>query len=322
VVRDIDERGNQSSYMDSSILQKYFEGGCDPEEAALVKQWLEQHPEEAFRYMEAAWEEQPAAPMPTDMEQRLRSHLPLRKSRRIPVAAWWSAAAAVLVIAGGLWFTQQNRQSSNNSSILAIFTPGKHTLPDGTDIWLKENSGIRIDTAVYGKTSRHIELEKGEVFFEVKTNANAPFEVVAGNTLTKVLGTSFSIATGKAIKVAVATGKVSVAADGKGAVALLPGHAISVTDKGDTTMSAEPSWLPGLWKANELQLTDASFEELRLALKGFYGVHVHTGSDHVKKQLYNIKIERTTSAANVIQVLSLLNGIHYQRQNDSTYLIN
>ncbi|QIP12974.1 DUF4974 domain-containing protein [Spirosoma aureum] len=82
-------------------------------------------------------------------------------------------------------------------------------LDDGSIILLDTGSSIR-----YPKEFRHsvrkVELI-GDAFFDVARNTEKPFLVIAGKTLTKVLGTSFKIkCNGEKVVVAVKTGQVSV----------------------------------------------------------------------------------------------------------------
>ncbi len=65
------------------------------------------------------------------------------------------------------------------------------TMADGTKVWLNAESSIRFPTAFTGK-NREVELT-GEAYFEVKADKDKPFLVKAGQTETRVLGTSFNI---------------------------------------------------------------------------------------------------------------------------------
>ncbi len=64
-------------------------------------------------------------------------------------------------------------------------------LPDGTKVWLSNNSSIRYPSEFRGDF-RELEME-GEAYFDVKHNSKKPFIVNIGNNRIKVLGTQFSI---------------------------------------------------------------------------------------------------------------------------------
>ena len=64
-------------------------------------------------------------------------------------------------------------------------------LPDGTKVWLNESSQIS-----YGKTFNRIIREvhlQGEAYFEVRRDSLRPFIIRAGQSETRVLGTSFNL---------------------------------------------------------------------------------------------------------------------------------
>lgn len=101
------------------------------------------------------------------------------------------------------------------------------TLTDGTRIKLNANSKLTFPET-FSADSREVELV-GEAFFEVTRDPSRPFTITTGDLKTRVLGTSFNIMAYPAcnkIKVAVATGKVSVKSfdenEQKNEVTLLP----------------------------------------------------------------------------------------------------
>jgi transmembrane sensor len=83
-------------------------------------------------------------------------------------------------------------------------------LPDGSRVTLNTNTSL---TVHYSGKLRYIDLERGEALFAVKRNPNRPFEVAAGGTLTRALGTEFNVDMRKSsVTVSVLEGAVRVAA--------------------------------------------------------------------------------------------------------------
>ena len=88
------------------------------------------------------------------------------------------------------------------------------TLPDGSKIILKPFSSIALHQH-FNRADRRVKLA-GSAYFDVARNTEKPFVIHAGELVTKVLGTSFSIInteTNREIEVRVYTGKVSVQVD-------------------------------------------------------------------------------------------------------------
>lgn len=326
--------------MDKQLLHKFINGECSAEEVALVQQWLNEHPEALDEYLQNMWEEPVDAPMPAAMEQALLTEAaawPGYKETPVVQKAfrrwlYWPAAAAIIIGIAGWWlFAPEKRfstkQHGQQSTVVTLAATGaqRYILPDHSVIWLKANARVNVDTQSYKQQFRIIELVAGEAFFEVQKDPAHPFIVKNGPVQTRVLGTSFSVQTGlpgEAVRVTVATGKVAVSHNEKQLDVLLPGTQLSVQSKtGAFTKNTVPVWLASLWKENELQLTDAPFAHLQLAMESLYGVRVKTNSREVNAQQYNIKLNRNTPVQEVIQVLALLNQHQYKKINDSAWLL-
>ncbi len=101
------------------------------------------------------------------------------------------------------------------------------SLPDGSTVRLNAASAVNI---MFEDGKRGVELVRGEAFFDVTPDADRPFEVAAGRSLTRVLGTAFSVALRKdETEVRVKRGHVRVSGDDGGApVDLTPGQGVTV----------------------------------------------------------------------------------------------
>jgi transmembrane sensor len=326
--------------MDKQLLHKFIIGECTAEEVARVQQWLHQHPEALEEYLQGIWEEPIEEPMPAAMEQTLLTEAATwpgyqgtsRATKTTRHWLYWSAAAAIIICIAGWWLFAPQQQPSivkqgSQSTIVTVAATGtqRYVLPDNSVIWLKANARMKVDTQAYKQEFRLVELMAGEAFFEVQKDPAHPFIVQNGMVQTKVLGTSFSVQTGlpgEAVQVTVATGKVAVSHNDKLLNVLLPGKQINVKSKtGAFTENTVPVWLASLWKENELQLTNAPFTELQLAMENLYGISLKTNSREVKAQHYNIKLNRNTPVQEVVQVLALLNQHQYKRMNNATWLL-
>lgn len=81
-------------------------------------------------------------------------------------------------------------------------------LSDGSHVTLNTNTHLLVK---YSRGKRRIDLLQGEAYFKVKKDANRPFEVFAGDRLTRALGTEFNVQMDdKKVTVVVVEGKVAV----------------------------------------------------------------------------------------------------------------
>jgi ferric-dicitrate binding protein FerR (iron transport regulator) len=309
--------------MDITLLEKFIKQECTAAEAEQVKAWLAEHPDAVEQYMAQTWQEDVTHPMPAAMEQSILAKMPstrTAKTRRL--TAWLSAAAAVLIIATGSWFFL--RPASVSPSLITLQTSHhaqQFMLPDKSTIWLKKFTRLQYDGALFGKANRAVTLLEGEAFFDVQQDVEHPFLVNSKGVETKVLGTSFSVLMEGDIIITVATGKVGIRFQGNELGALTPGKQMLVHESGAVERKDQPEWLAGIWKESSLQLSDAPYDDLGLALEQFYGIHLETASSKVRAQRYNIQLKRETPVEEVIQVLSLLNGITYEKKDAITYII-
>lgn len=82
------------------------------------------------------------------------------------------------------------------------------TLSDGSILKMNVSSSLSV---CMSKKYRQVEMQRGEVFFEVKPDPGRPFEVQTSNSLVRVLGTGFNIKDrGGRVAVDVDHGKVQV----------------------------------------------------------------------------------------------------------------
>lgn len=135
---------------------------------------------------------------------------------------WYARAAVVLVLLGSGWFLFSDEKTSeqvaavdagprfvkqiNNSE-----APKTVILSDGTSIILQPHSVLEYPEA-FEADKREVCLT-GQAFFEVVRDPERPFLVEAGEIVTRVLGTSFTVRNVEGegnVLVKVATGKVSV----------------------------------------------------------------------------------------------------------------
>lgn len=128
---------------------------------------------------------------------------PLLRRWTFPVR--WAAAAAVVVLAVFLdmpWWGQGARYSTDVGGRKVV------ALSDGSRLELNTGTELR---AQVGPSLRHVWLDEGEAFFDVKPDPKHPFVIHAGDHKVVVLGTKFSVRQERErLEVAVLEGKVRV----------------------------------------------------------------------------------------------------------------
>ena len=146
------------------------------------------------------------------LKAKIEMEITQPKVRPITPTKWWRMAAAVLLLIGVGFLLKTIFEKDEMYASVDVITKDSimvFYLPDSSKIHLNKNSKFTYPEKLAG-TDRTVTLS-GEAFFEVAKNASKPFIVQAGNTETKVLGTSFNVKAyedDEEVEVIVVTGKV------------------------------------------------------------------------------------------------------------------
>ncbi len=141
----------------------------------------------------------------TITERAIQRSLESRKSvRRISLAA---AAAAVTIAVCAAWWTAAPAPKTEFQTAIGEHSTVK--LPDGSALELNSNSRA---TVSYSAQTRIVRLERGEAYFDVQSDPQRPFWVVAGKSWVGAVGTAFNVDMRAAlVRVTVSEGTVKVA---------------------------------------------------------------------------------------------------------------
>lgn len=218
---------------------------------------------------------------------------------------WAAAACIVLALGGGWWFL--NRQEPGQligTAPVLVATGGESLreqtnnttgpilikLSDGSTVQLQPNSRLSYPEH-FASDRREVNLS-GDAFFEVTKNPARPFLVYAGETVTKVVGTSFRVRAfeqDKMVSVVVRTGRVSVfsrrdfdrqrqkATAQVAGVLLTPNQRATFT-RGNEQLAKdlieEPVPLPSTPQHQELVFDDRPVSEVLTTLESQYGLDI------------------------------------------------
>jgi transmembrane sensor len=209
------------SEMFTDLVIKSLTGELNKYEQDEFEAWLNESETNrlAYQKIKLMWER-----MSLSYEKKLfneeqakeKIRLKIIQSQRIPrLHTRWikiSVAASILILIG-VGLAAFYLTNIFNKEYL-VYTSGdtikKIILTDSSFIWLNENSQLKVPGNFSGN-HRDVALD-GEAYFEIKRNEDSPFKIHAGNTVVKVLGTSFNIRVEKSsgdVSVIVKSGKVA-----------------------------------------------------------------------------------------------------------------
>lgn len=230
---------------------------------AGLKRWLAQDPAhaKAFELATEVWQE--TAELPADLPKRtLPADRTGLRSRLRPVLA---SAATIGVGAVGLFLYVHFIAETTFTT--GVGEQRTVTLSDGTRVELNTRSAL---TVKYSERMRQVILKGGEAYFDVATNKERPFIVVAGGREVIALGTEFLVRRdADEITVTLLEGRVAVAPAieaeaqrkaGSDVLVLQPGQRLRLADISPPVLD-----LPSMEKVTAWQRGQVIFEDTPLA---------------------------------------------------------
>jgi len=300
------------------LIQKYLNGIATVDEESLINQWFGEMEDKNISLSDN--EKQ-------IIKRRMAAHLKTRispfevsnktKSNYLDIPLWKVAASiSILIVIGmAMYFAipkyRENFSIVKNENIEDKFVEKnngaairKVILTDNSIVFLQPGSEISYFKS-YNKENREVFLV-GEAFFEVTKNTKKPFFVYGGNTITKVLGTSFSVKVpsgAQQVEVKVRTGRVSVYEKQESSNAPNSNLVILTPNQKATYILKERRWETGLVE-EPFPLTDkASFnyvfdnEEVNVLFKKLqaaYGIEIEIENDNLKSCTFTGDISTLT----------------------------
>lgn len=302
---------------------RYLAGELPANEAAEVRQWLEQHRSDAefVALVErmATERRMPAAAVESALRAVKSRRAPARRVRWGTRPSWTTrlevlAAAAAIVIAAGVF---GYRALSPQAGPEVAYQTGvgqrdSVQLEDGTMVLLAPDSRIVV-------RGREVELT-GTGYFRVVHDEDHPFTVRASGAIIRDIGTEFSVqshGTDSAVRVVVS----------EGIVALSRGQEEVTLERGDVGRAttgriearrgaATPEDLA--WTRGQLAFRDAPLAAVAMDLRRWYGVVMRVTDTTLESRHFTGSFT-TESRAAALDVLALALGASFELRGDTAY---
>lgn len=199
-------------------------------------------------------------------------------------------------------------------------------LSDGTKVWLNSESRLKYPVNFPKETTRQVELVYGEAYFDVSPSTKhdeVKFKVINQAQEVEVLGTEFNI---KAYKdesnlyTTLIEGKVVVNTIGKNTV-LAPSQQLNLDLKtNNTAISKVDVYQEISWKNGVFSFKNKSLKDITKVLSRWYEVEVAFNDQTLEKMVFNGTIKKKLSITDVLETITVGNGIEYEI-NDRTVLL-
>jgi ferric-dicitrate binding protein FerR (iron transport regulator) len=223
-----------------------------------------------------------------------------------------------LLIAGGVvynYLVKPGRALTDQQVLSTIYAPlgarVSFTLPDGTTGML--NSGSRLSYSLPFNTNRRVKIE-GEGWFEVKRDENHPFEIGAGSSTIKVLGTSFNLSAYPSesyVEIVLKHGSVEFQEnESNGKTPVFPSERL-IFQNGNISKSVTDPAKYNAWTEGKLVFRGDPMAEVARRLERWFGVKVELGDKELEKYSFRATFQ-DDKLEDVLRFLSLTSPIRYK----------
>lgn len=318
--------GSEKTNIDPRIIEQaaaWFEASDDTSaaHARAFGAWLAAHPDHARAYQRVEEQMSSAA-----LDEALRAYAVPRASARPTAAPRRGHRYLRMAVAAGLvlpvtllvaWLVRHGAAPTHRAApapqsvATAIGETRALQIADGSRLHLSAQTRVAYNLA---GAQRAVELQQGEVFFEVATDADRPFIVTAGTTTVTVLGTVFDVnRVGDRVRVQVYEGHVRVsngtqsnlhAGDSlwSGSGSLGP---VAAFDRG----ADRPDWMRGWLRVQEMPLGDVLAQLQRYAP---YPIVLHDARLGTLRVSGQLSLERPRES---MALLAELQGLNFAEQD-------
>jgi transmembrane sensor len=174
------------------------------------------------------------------------------------------AACIVLAAAVGLW-SVAGYDRFRADYVTDVGQTRTVALADGSTVQLNTDTAIAVD---FSPARRRVDLYRGEAFFTVAKDENRPFDVVAGDGVSRAVGTAFDVLdAGQSVTVAVEEGVVRVSRpsapenDAEGVV-LTAGEAARYGRTGEIEVRRDDDAAATAWRRGKLVFADRPLRDV------------------------------------------------------------
>lgn len=183
-------------------------------------------------------------------------------------AAGWAAA---LALRGG-----HAPEGATTTLVASPQSPGHHTLPDGTEVWLNHNSTLTY-AADFNRRDRLVALV-GEAYFEVAHDSRRPFRVALDSMQVEVTGTAFDAINypDAPVRVALRSGRINITGAARDiALAMSPDNMVT-RQRGQSEISVVPVVSDNYcsWMARKLRFDNRRLGDILTNIERRYAVAI------------------------------------------------
>ncbi|HQQ30509.1 MAG TPA: FecR domain-containing protein [Tenuifilaceae bacterium] len=244
----------------------------------------------------------------------IRNTVTFYKGAYLKYAAIAALAILLIGIPGYFLFSPSRIVVENGRGGSTMIT----SLPDGTSVYLAENSTLSYPKHFKGKL-RSVTLN-GEAFFEVAPNPHKPFIVNTKAATVRVLGTTFNIKSTDSnnFELCVVEGKVKVSSLG-GDVLATAGERVYVRNSllQKSISAGQPTVKH---RMTRLQFQDERMEDIVGIINRTYGSNIELMGNNLRNRRISVTFENELSS--IVSILSASFNLQIETEPDGTIVLS
>lgn len=322
--------------LNDKLIAKFLEGNCSEQELSELNSWMDLSDKnaETFFRMEETFHIGKTQTQLSDIEleyaeNKLFKRIAVeekKQKRTLHIRQWvrYAAAVVVLICIGSV--TTHYLTSHHPDMLVAIANDGiikEIDLPDGTKVWLNNNSVLKYPREFSGK-DRNVFLN-GEAYFDVTKDKKKPFIVDSDAMRVEVLGTVFNIKSFKNSQFAIATlveGEIEVRGmHDEGQIILAPGQRAELNRATNRlTVKQVDAQMDGVWHNDLIPFEKANIFTITKALERFYDVKIILSPDIQTDKTYSGVLRKKETIESVLSALQNAIPFNYKIEKSNIFL--
>ena len=316
---------------DYRLLAKYLTGMLSPEEMKQVEEWRELSidNEEVFSELmklRVSWKFTQYNTS-EHIEKALNGlNAKINSRRRFQILRSVMRYAAVILLFVSFSYVGWGYLKPDNYVTIRVEQGEdvkKIVLADGSAVWLKEGSSLRIPE-VFAENNRKLSLQ-GEAFFATSKNAQYPLYVSTNYVNIKVLGTAFNVKTDEKhqnVETVLARGKVALLDKQWNPILdMSPGEKVTYdNNKNEYATEVVDVNVCTAWRLNQFVFENVTLREIVNQLCVKFNVNINLESTKLAQRKFRCVINEDESLPDILKLLKYLAPIQYRIEGKEIFI--
>lgn len=224
-------------------------------------------------------------------------------------------AASIALLIGAFFLYSPQKQllihNEGNASFVEI-------LPDGSKLTIAPGTSIALAKG-YAKDNRDANQLSGQIFYDITSDKELPFQLNISDLEIEVTGTQFNIKSNEDIQLDLIEGSVTIKVNGKD-VHLKAGEQF-VYDPNEKSIMINAKLDPNAtkWISNGLSFHSTPIEKVLSDIESFYGVSIDISADIPRNCHFTSPDLTNVQLNDLFMILLSAQGMVFDKHNDKEY---